>query len=232
MIRRVVLWDIDGTLVRGGDVSAAVFDAAVETVLGQRPVGRPRMSGKTDPQIVVEYLHALGIADPAELMPAVLDQLEANLAAAEAELAATGHACEGAAEVLEALAGDDRVLSSVLTGNIAPNAVVKVAAFGLDRWLDLDVGAYGSDDADRERLVPVALGRIAEQHGVTVAPSDVWVVGDTPRDLACARAGGARCLLVATGRYTAPELRQSGADEVMEHLRDTDRILKVLTGDL
>jgi phosphoglycolate phosphatase len=232
MIRRVVLWDVDGTLVRAGDVGAAVFDDAIETVLGQRPAARPRMSGKTDPQIVIEYLHALGIADSGDVLPAVLDRLAANLAAAEADLAANGRACDGAAHVLEALACDHRVLSSLLTGNIAPNAVLKVAAFGLDRWLDLDVGAYGSDDADRDRLVPVALGRIADAHGVRLAPADVWVVGDTPRDLACARAGGARCLLVATGRYTVEELSQVGADDVVEDLRDTGRVLKLLTGDL
>ena len=234
MIRRLILWDVDGTLVRAGDIGAAVFDRAIEDVFGAAPPERVRMSGKTDPQIVREYMDLMGVAESDTLIEAVLRQVEAGLAAAAAtgELARTGHACDGVADVLAALAGDDRVLSSLLTGNVFPNALVKVGAFGLDRWLDLDVGAYGSDDHDRNRLVPVALRRLEAERGVTLAPADVWIVGDTPRDLACARAVGARCLLVATGRYSRSELAGLGADEVMGDLADTDAVVKLLTSDL
>ncbi len=232
MIRRVVLWDIDGTLVRAGDLGASVFDDALEAVLGRRPSARPRMSGKTDPQIVREYLQDAGIEETEGLVASVLDGAAQALAAAQADLAATGQVCDGAPALLEALARDPRVVSSLLTGNIRPNAFVKLATFGLDRWIDFEVGAYGSDDADRDRLGPIALQRIAERRGVRVDRADVWVVGDTPRDLACARAAGTRCLLVATGRYTAGELIPLGADEVVEGLADTDRMVKILIGDL
>jgi phosphoglycolate phosphatase-like HAD superfamily hydrolase len=133
---------------------------------------------------------------------------------------------------LRQLASDPRVASTLLTGNIAPNALVKVAAFGLDRWLDLSLGAYGSDEADRNLLVPVALRRVAAARHVKLAPEDAWVIGDTPRDLECARVAGSRCLLVATGRYRLGELAALGPDAVLEDLSDAPGVVKLLTGDL
>jgi phosphoglycolate phosphatase-like HAD superfamily hydrolase len=234
MIRRLLLWDVDGTLVRAGDLGAAVFDVAFEAVVGTRPAARIRMSGKTDPQIVREYLQQMQLAETPELVEAVLRSIEGHLAvaAAEGELIAGGSACPGTADVLALLAGDPRVVSTLLTGNIAPNALVKVAAFGLDRWLDLSLGAYGSDEEDRNLLVPVALRRLADERGVQLAPADAWVIGDTPRDLECARVAGARCLLVATGRYRVGELADLGPDALLEDLSDPPAVVKLLTGDL
>jgi phosphoglycolate phosphatase len=234
VIRRLILWDVDGTLVRAGDIGAAVFDLALETVLGVRPEARVPMSGKTDPQIVREYLDQMGIEETPERVEAVLRGIEAELAAAEAagELTASGAALPGVAGVLKVLADDDRVLSTLLTGNVAPNALVKVAAFGLGQWLDLEVGAYGSDDADRNLLVPIAMRRLAAVKGVKLDPADVWVIGDTPRDLDCARAAGTRCLLVGTGRYSAADLEPLGADAVLGDLLDVPGVTKLLTGDL
>ena len=234
MIRRLLLWDVDGTLVRAGDLGAAVFDVALEGVLGQRPTERPRMSGKTDPQIVSEYLIQMGVEESDDMVKAVLRSVEGHLAAAAAtgELAAGGTACRGAAEVLAHLAQDHRVVSTLLTGNIAPNALVKVAAFGLDPWLDYAVGAYGSDAADRNLLVGVALRRLAAVRGVELAAEDAWVIGDPPRDHECARVAGARCLLVATGRYGVEELAALGPDAVLEDLSDASAVVQVLTGDL
>src|SRR5579871_4862380 len=136
MIRRLLLWDVDGTLLQAGELGAAVFDVALEAATGQRPTGRVRMSGKTDPEIVGEYLAAMGIDDP-DLVGHVLRHSEGLLAeaAAAGQLTAGGHACPGTADVLNRLAEDPRVVSTLLTGNIEANALVKVAAFGLDRWL-------------------------------------------------------------------------------------------------
>jgi phosphoglycolate phosphatase len=234
MIRRLVLWDVDGTLVRAGDIGAAVFDRALSDVLGCAPVERIRMSGKTDPQIVIEYLDQMKIESSDPLMDAILSRLDAQLATAHAngELVAEGFACPGVAKVLEEISGDAQVVSSLLTGNIYPNAAAKVTAFGLDGWLELDVGAYGSDYHDRNSLVPVAVGRLEEKHGVVLRPDDVWVVGDTPLDLGCARVAGARCLLVATGRYRLEELSPLGADAVLENLSDAAQALEILLGDM
>lgn len=227
---RLVLWDIDGTLVRTGAVGADVFDRALEQVLGRRPAARVVMGGKTDPQIVREYLGLMQVGGHEEHLPAVLLQLEAELAAAASLVAERGCALPGVAAVLEGLARRQDVVQSVLTGNIAPNAVVKVAAFGLDRWLDLEVGAFGSDDADRAALVPVALERVARLRGLPVGPADVWVVGDTAHDLACARAGGTRCLLVGTGATPAAELESLGPDAALPDLSDTEKVVALLTG--
>jgi phosphoglycolate phosphatase len=123
-------------------------------------------------------------------------------------------------------------VSTLLTGNIVQNARAKVAAFGLDQWLDLRVGGYGSDEEDRKLLVPVVLGRLATELGVVLGPADAWVIGDTPRDLECARAAGVRCLLVATGRYTAGELKDLGADAVFDDCSDVAAVVELLTGDL
>ncbi len=226
-----MLWDVDGTLLRAGDIGAAVFDDALEAVLGVRPPERIRMSGKTDPAIVREYLGILAVEETPRLVATILDALAARLAdaARAGVLRDQGRACPGVPEVLGGLAVSDGVVQTLLTGNIFPNAVVKVRAYGLDKWLDLDIGAYGSDSEDRNQLVPVALDRLARVHGPVLHPSDVWVVGDTPRDLACARAVGARCLLVATGRYTYEELRGLGADAARSDLSDYDGVVELLS---
>jgi phosphoglycolate phosphatase len=233
VIGRLLLWDVDGTLLHAGELGGAVFDVALELVTGRRPTAEVRMSGKTDPEIVGEYLYTMGIHDR-DLVDQVLRHSERLLAkaAAAGRLAAGGSACPGTAEVLALVAEDPRVVSTLLTGNIKPNALVKVAAFGLDRWLDLSVGAYGSDSTDRNLLVPVALRRLAVRRGVVLPAEDAWVIGDTPRDLACARAAGARCLLVATGRFGVEELAALEPDAVLPDLRDAAAVVKLLTADL
>jgi phosphoglycolate phosphatase len=230
-VQRLVLFDIDGTLVRAGPVGAAVFDRAIEAVLGPVPAQRVHMSGKTDPQIVREYLALLEEDDPDHL-PAILAHLEKELAVAADQLAREGAPCPGVTELLPALATDSRFHLSVLTGNIAPNAVVKVSAFGLQEWLDLETGAFGSDSEDRKALVPIALGRLASLRGTRLRPDQAWVVGDTPRDFECAVAGGAHCLLVATGRYDHEELQQLGADAVLDDLADTGEVVSLLSSGL
>ncbi|MGA3219541.1 MAG: hypothetical protein ABSE77_10805, partial [Acidimicrobiales bacterium] len=102
-VRRLLLFDIDGTLLKAGKVGGAVFDRAIEAVLGEAPTQRVSMSGKTDPQIVREYLALLKQDDPTHL-PAVLEHLEAELAAAAQQLARDGSPCAGATELLQALA--------------------------------------------------------------------------------------------------------------------------------
>lgn len=233
MVERLVLWDIDGTLVRGGPVSREVFDRAVEHVLGRHPGDHGvLMSGKTDPQIALEILLAGEMAEDEgrRHVPTVLERLESELAEAAHLLREGGRVMPGVEVLLPRLHDDPAFRQTVLTGNIAGNAAVKVAAFGLDRWLDLEIGAYGSDHHDRTELVPIALERARRLRGVDLDPHDVWVVGDTPRDLACARAGGARCLLVATGRIPFDELDAAGADVVLDDLADVDGVLDVLAG--
>jgi phosphoglycolate phosphatase len=231
-VPRLVLWDIDGTLLRGGDVARDVFDQAVTAVLGHHPGDHQiRMGGKTDPQIAMEILAyaALEDAEAEQHLPAVLAALEHGLEQAADEMRRLGFVLPGVPEVLRALDADASVRCSVLTGNTQANAAVKLAAFELTPWIDFEVGAFGSDDADRTALVPVALERARRLRGLDLDPADVWVVGDTPRDLACARAAGVRCALVATGHVALGELRATDADAVLEDLSDVDGVVKLLT---
>jgi phosphoglycolate phosphatase len=231
-VARLVLWDIDGTLLRGGGVARDVFDEAVTAVLGRHPGDhRVRMGGKTDPQIALEILAhaALEDAEAADHLPAVLAALERGLEGAADDMRRHGVVLPGVPEVLRALDDEPSVRSTVLTGNTEANAAVKLAAFELTPWIDLEIGAFGSDDHDRTALVPVALERARRLRGVEVDPADVWVVGDTPRDLACARAGGVRCALVATGHSSLEELQATDADAVLEDLADVDAVVKLLT---
>jgi phosphoglycolate phosphatase len=225
---RLVLWDIDGTLVRAGDVGAAIFDRAIEKTLGRPPSTRIVMSGKTDPQIVLEYLAQFDVADPHTHLPSILEGIEDELAAQAHVITALGTVMPGVAEILPRLDADADVDQTVLTGNIAPNAMVKVAAFGLDRWLHLEMGAYGSDHADRNELVPIAVHKVKAALGHSYTPDEIWVVGDAPNDLACARAAGVRCLLVATGRPSFDELSALHPDVLRPDLSDVDDILEIL----
>lgn len=220
---RLILWDIDGTLIRAGAIAGEAFARAVERVLG-RAIGEHgvQMAGKTDPLIAAEILHVVD-GDPA-LAPVVVSHLEAELADAEAALREGGRVLPGVVDLLSALDAADGVVQSVLTGNTAANAAVKLAAFGLDRWIDVTIGAFGSDHAERNKLVPIALERAG-----WAGPLDaVWVIGDTPFDLACAQAGGVRCILVANGRIPLSDLEGLGADAVLPDLSDTDGVLRLL----
>lgn len=227
---RLVLWDIDGTLLGADDVDHEAFDRAVELTVGARPPSPVAMAGKTDPQIAREYLAMLGTPEPDDHVPVILGHLEEQMAVV-LRSARTDRVLPGVVELLARLAGDAQVFQTVLTGNIAANARAKLATFDLDRWLDLPVGAFGSDHADRNELVPIARDRVARLRGLTFADHDVWVVGDSGNDLACARAAGVRCLLVATGRLGRDDLDRLKADAVLDDLADGDAVARLLTGD-
>jgi phosphoglycolate phosphatase len=162
-------------------------------------------------------------------IPAVLHHLERELALRADRIAVEGSACPGSEEALRALAMINSVEQTVLTGNIAPNALAKLAAFGLDTYLDLEAGAYGSEHSDRRSLLPLAWKHQHELRGVRYLPDETWIVGDTPRDLECARAGDAHCLLVATGRHDFSELDALDADVVLKDLSDTKMLVDILT---
>lgn len=227
---RLVLWDLDGTLLSGGGTGAAIFDDALEQVTGARPPRRIAMSGMTDPLIVREYLAMMGYdpVDAEHLADAVLALLPAALRARAATLRSGGRAMPGVPALLERLDAAAGVVQSVLTGNLSENAEVKLEAFGLRRWLDLEIGAYGSDDPDRNALVAVALGRAAAVRGHRFGAEDVWIVGDAPADLVCARSNGARCALVATGRTGFADLEALGPDAMLGDLTDTEAVATLL----
>jgi phosphoglycolate phosphatase-like HAD superfamily hydrolase len=231
-VKRLLLWDIDGTLVRGGGVGSMALTQAAATVSGVPITQTVMMHGKTDPQILTEVFRAAEIAEHIipGLLPAAMAEAERLLADAEDDLRRRGGVIEGVGEVLARVAPLPDVRQSLVTGNLVGNAAVKLAAFGLTHFFDVEVGAYGTDHADRDELVPIALERVERLRGERYAPDQVWVIGDTPNDCACARAANVRCLLVATGQFSEAELSTLGADAVLPDLTDTDGVVRLLTG--
>lgn len=213
---RLVLWDIDGTLVNTAGYGRDAFLEAFEAVIGHAPGPElVPMAGRTDHEIALALLELNGIEQGEEHLPAFARALAERLAAKEPEIRERGYAFPGAAEVLAEL--DRRgVVQSLLTGNIEPNAALKLAAFGLGAELDFEIGAYGSDHRVRPELVAIARAKAREKHG---ADFDVVLVGDTPLDIAAARGGGAEVVAVATGPHSMEEL--AAADAVLPDLRDT-----------
>ena len=217
----LVLWDVDGTLVRTAGHGRFAFEEAFRAVAGRDP--EPVVyAGRTDRQIVQAMLGA-GPGD----MPRILEELAAALELRKDAMAAEGYAYPGVPEVLEALHRRDDVINSLLTGNIQANAVVKVSAFGLEPWLDFEVGAYGSDPhEERSDLVAVARERAAAKYG---EPTGAVLVGDTPLDVRAAREGGARAVAVATGFADPEALRASGPDAYLEDLSDIGAAVAAIT---
>ena len=221
----VVLWDIDGTLLRTPGVGVRAFAQALETVTG-RPMVKQRydFGGKTDPLIALELLAALELTDPG-LVEAVLAEVERIYGTLADELRSTVVMLPGVPSLLTRCENLD-VGQTVVTGNIEVAARHKLAAGGIDHHLALDCGGYGSDHHDRSELVRLALERLGGTRSVD--PRRVWVVGATPRDAACAAANGVHCLLVATGTYSVEALTGLGADVVLDDLADVDDVLSIL----
>lgn len=230
VVRRLILWDVDGTLIRTGGVGARAIEAGAAAAAALVDVPSVTMSGKTDPQILREIFCAADIDDDriTEILPRAVAEVERVLAETEEELRRSGSVLPGVIEVLERLGQRPGVRQTVLTGNLAANAAVKLTAFGLTRYLDAEIGAYGTDDPDRHALVPVALERAERLRGDRYDRSEVWVVGDTANDLACARAGAVRCLLVGTGKAGFDGVRELPADAVLADLGRPEEVLAVL----
>jgi phosphoglycolate phosphatase len=226
-----ILWDIDGTLLKASGAGVRAFVQALGTVTGlEFPTGDLDMGGRTDPEIARRILHfAQAEGDHDDLAEKLLIEVAAIYLANELEFAQRTQALPGVIEALIAFNGLGMV-QTVVTGNIESIARMKMAAARVDEHLRLDVGGYGSDHHIRSELVHTASRRIAQALG-RIEPDRIWVVGDTPRDLECARAAGVRCLLVATGTNEFDKLAALGADAVFADLSDLDRLLAVIADD-
>ena len=227
---RLVLWDIDGTLVDAAGHGRDSFGDAFSAVFGRKAdLEAVRMAGRTDHAITVALLEGSGIAGAEGQLERMLEALAVALEARRGRIAHEGSAKPGARAALEALAERRGMIQSLLTGNIEPNAAVKLAAFGLDELVDLEIGGYGSDaHATRSDLVAVAGEKAAHLRGVRVEPADTVLVGDTPLDVEAAHDAGARAVAVASGPYDAAELERSGAEVVLADLRDTAALVAAI----
>jgi phosphoglycolate phosphatase len=226
-MRRLVLFDIDGTVLSGGPAKDAFRIALVEVFGTAGPIATWEFSGKTDPQIARELLTEAGLEKETidrglpSLWRRYVEELEARLPGCPTR------PLPGVPELLGGLAESGAAIGW-LTGNVIGGARLKLDSAGLGGWLS--VGAFGSDHEVRRELPPIALRRAQEHWGDAFASGDVVVVGDTPRDVDCGRAHGTRTVAVATGRFASERLRETGADAVLESLEGTGRALTAILG--
>jgi phosphoglycolate phosphatase len=226
----VVLWDIDGTLLRARGAGARCFRDALGELGHEWPALRPDFGGRTDRDIAVALLQACHpdqLAPDSETTLGLLRRVEALYAAREVEYAALTEALPNVLAVVGLLTARVAV-QSVVTGNVESIARRKLAAVGLADALRLDLGAFGDHHDERHLLVRHALERCAAA-GLAPDPERCWIVGDTPRDLAAARAAGVRCALVATGTFSYDELAAFEADLVLPDLTDADELVDAVT---
>ena len=222
----LILFDIDGTLVRGGPAKVAFHTAMLETFGTAGSIDSHDFSGKTDPQIARELLTAAGLEDSAvdaglaELWDRYIGELEARIGGNPMKL------LPGVAGLIEALDAEPGVALGLVTGNIMRGARVKLGSVGLAERLT--VGAYGSDHEIRERLPAVALERAFEAWGLRLPAESAVIVGDTPRDVECGKHEGMRTLAVATGRIPRERLETAGADAVFDDLSDVASVMEAL----
>ncbi len=209
------LFDIDGTLVDTGGAGMAALNEATRGIFGADGPDLD-LAGSTDLGLIAE-IHAHFEIEPTRerietYFEFYLQRLDWNLEHG----GFPGRVFAGVPTLLAELSGRSAATVGLLTGNIAAGAASKIRHFGLAGYFPF--GAYGCDHADRNLLGPVALERAAAHAGRTFTAAETLVIGDTPKDIACAHAMGARCLAVFTGRFSAESLEMHGADHVVESL--------------
>ena len=230
-----MLWNIDLTLVDVARVSRDAYAEAFGRVTGRPLVALPQTAGQSDSEIFFEAL-ALNDADAEvsadqtevaaqELLARYTRELAAAFAARLDLLPTLGRVLPGAREAVAAVAGLPGVIQSVLTGTIRPNAVAKLRAFGMDEFFDFEIGGYCSEVYPKGAELLRSRGRAAEKYGTDIGAGSTVYIADSGRDVEAARIGGARCVAVASGRSTAGELREAGADLVFDDLTDTGAVV-------
>lgn len=227
---RLVLWDVDLTLVDLRGAGARWYSRALPAVTGRELREFPGSAGRTELAITRDVLRLHGVADDDGLAPRMFDALAAIARTDRDAVRRTGTALAGAAAALRALADRPDIAQSLVTGNTRELAEVKLGAFGLDRHLDFAIGGYGSESEDRRDLVVAAVARAAAKHGVDFPAPSVVVVGDTTHDVLGALQGGATAIGVATGRTTESDLRAAGAHRTLPDLVDTSAVVAAILG--
>ena len=226
---KLVLFDIDGTLVLTGGAGVRAMTRACDEIVGSsNALHGVAVAGRTDWIILSDALERMGRDLDAQLFAALRDRYVTHL---REEIQVPGHGVKAVMPGIQALLDDlqarDGVYLGLLTGNFEAGARIKLEYF--DLWRYFQCGAFGDDAADRNALVPFAVSRARECGVPDLAPHDILVVGDTPHDIACARAVGATPVAVATGMFTTEQLRDSGADIVFRDLSDTAAFTSLLT---
>jgi phosphoglycolate phosphatase len=227
-MRKLLLFDIDGTLIlTGGAGGRAMARAFTETYGLADALRHVELAGRTDRIIMSDVLTCAGLTFEEHR----LDEFtRVYCGLLREELSRDGVGVKGplpgVRALLDVLVQRDDVSVALLTGNFRVSAEIKLAYF--DLWRFFGWGAFGDDAFDRNQLLPIALDRHQATRGGPITAEDVIIVGDTPHDIQCARAGGARVVAVATGNYDAAALGAHAPDVLFENLSDTDAFLKAL----
>ncbi len=225
---KLILFDIDGTLISARGAGRRAMRVAFERVFGTAgSIDRYDLRGRTDTRIVHDVMRAEGW-EPARVTERLDDFFEIYLAGLVTEIGDGRNVITlpGVAAVVDRLARSADAALGLVTGNIEEGARIKLLPTGL--WPHFPVGAFGSDHMDRRLLPSLAARRAQALLGTAFAPTDVIVIGDTPHDIDCARAFGAVAVAVATGQYPRDELLGERPDHFFEDLSDTEGVLAAL----
>jgi phosphoglycolate phosphatase-like HAD superfamily hydrolase len=227
--RRLVLFDIAGTILLTAGAGRRAITAALAEVVGASDAfARIRFDGKTDPQIVTELLASAGDPGPhsPERVRSFCDRY-VTLLARELAVPVGVTLMPGFPQILDHLESQDGIVLGLLTGNLERGAMLKLRAAGLDPTR-FKVAAYGSDSAERPYLPAIAARRAEPFFGRPVAGGEIVIIGDTPADIACGTSIGARAVAVATGSYSVAELAACRPHAVFADLADTQRVLAAI----
>lgn len=228
IVRHLLLWDIDGTLLASGGAGMRALQAGLTATFGiEASLADIEFAGRTDRWIIRAILRKFSLPDTEEnfttLFEAYVVRLPGELRGPQARV------LPGVREALGAFAARGDTAQGLLTGNLRRGAQAKLAHHGL--WDAFAFGAFGDDGEARNDLGPHALRRAQEFHGAAFPPERVWVIGDTVHDIACGRAIGARTLAVGTGGSSLDELRRHGPCACLPDLADTDALVALICGD-
>jgi phosphoglycolate phosphatase len=223
---KLVLWDIDGTILCAGKAGEKAFDLAFRSCFGvEGTIGVLNYHGRTDVFIANHLLNHYGIPATLKnvhrLVEAYVENLREQLP--QAPLAKTH---PGVLGLIEELHQRRDVAQGLLTGNIQQGARAKLEHFNL--WHYFEFGAFADDSQHRNDLGPFALARAKDKHGREFAPSEVYIVGDTPFDIECARVIGAHCIAVATGTFSMEQLREGNPLVVLPDLENRLTLMQAL----
>lgn len=221
---KLILFDIDGTLLASGGAGLKALGLALEKWTGSDDVSWMEIAGRTDAAIAMQVLERFKIEPTPENTAKFFDTYLHFL---EQELPRTpGHLLPGILELLDQLQQHPEVALGLLTGNLERGAQLKLTHYGV--WEYFEFGAYADDHHDRNALGNFARDRAKEKHGITFANDEIYILGDTPHDIACARAIGAKAVAIATGDSSREELANHDPDFLFADLADVNGVMKSL----
>ncbi|GAB3486356.1 HAD family hydrolase [Nocardiopsis coralliicola] len=224
------MWNVDPTLVDAAQVTRAAYAEAFERVTGVPLVYLASTAGRTDSEVFFEFFARNDVeSEPGEEpLAEFLDALAEGFARRRDQLTARGRAAQGAAETLLAVSAMEDTLQTVVTGTIMPNAIAKLAAFGLDSMLDLAVGGYGSEHYPKASLIQFTRMRAGEARGVAFPEESTVYITDSVRDVEAAVIGRAAPIAVLSGSATESQLRAAGAVDVLADLTDSQSVVSAI----